>query len=190
MISETMTRSGMQRVLPRLAAPRVAWQHLGLGLVLLLSACLNCWNLAKEGYANSYYAAAVKSMLGSWHNFFFVSFDPGGFVTIDKPPLGFWIQTASARLFGFQGWSLLLPQAIAGVLAVAVLFVLVRRVFGPVAGLVASLALAVTPISVGTNRNNTIDSLLVLTVLLATWAVLKATECGRLSFLLLGMALV
>ena len=25
--------------------------------------------------------------------FFFVSFDPGGFVTIDKPPLGFWLLT-------------------------------------------------------------------------------------------------
>jgi 4-amino-4-deoxy-L-arabinose transferase-like glycosyltransferase len=190
MISETMTRRGMQRVLPRLAAPRVAWQHLGLGLVLLLSAGLNCWNLAKEGYANSYYAAAVKSMLQSWHNFFFVSFDPGGFVTVDKPPLGFWIQTASAKLFGFHGWSILLPEALAGVLSVTLLYHLVRRIFGPTTGLIAALALAVTPISVVTDRNNTIDSLLVLTVLCAAWATLKAVETGRLRWLLLSMTLV
>ena len=54
-----------------------------------------------------------------------------------------------------------------------------RRVFGAVAGLLAALALALTPISVVTNRNNTIDSLLVLTLLLAAWAVLKATRAGQ-----------
>ncbi|HEY7294066.1 MAG TPA: glycosyltransferase family 39 protein [Dehalococcoidia bacterium] len=166
------------------------WQWLGLAAVMLLAGCLNFLRLSDEGYANGYYAAAVKSMLQSWHNFFFVSFDPGGFVTIDKPPLGFWIQTASAKLFGFHGWSLLLPQALAGMLSVGVLFFVVRRVFGNVAGLLAALALAVTPISVATNRNNTIDSLLVLTVLLASWAVLKATERGSLRWLLLSMVLV
>ena len=69
-----------------------------------------------------YYAATVLSMLQSWHTFFFVSFDPGGFVTVDKPPLGFWIQAASARLLGFSGLSILLPEALAGVASVAVLY--------------------------------------------------------------------
>jgi 4-amino-4-deoxy-L-arabinose transferase-like glycosyltransferase len=166
------------------------WEPLALAAILAVAGCLDFLQLSREGYANSYYAAAVKSMLQSWHNFFFVSFDPGGFVTVDKPPLGFWIQTASARLFGFHGWSILLPQALAGVLSALVLFLLVRRAFGPVAGLLAALALAVSPISVVANRNNTIDSLLVLTVLLATWAVLEATHGGRLRWLLAGMALV
>ena len=133
-----------------------------------------------EGYANSYYAAAVKSMLQSWHNFFFVSFDPGGFVTVDKPPLGFWIQTTSAKLFGFSGFSILLPEALAGVLSVGVLYRLVRRFFGPIAGLLAALFLAITPISVVTNRNNTIDSLLVLCSLAAAWVTLRAAERGQL----------
>ena len=73
-----------------------------------------------------YYGAAVKSMLTNWHNFFFASFDPGGFLAIDKPPLGFWVQVLSARLFGFSVFSVLLPEAIAGVLAVALIFHLVR----------------------------------------------------------------
>src|SRR5579883_2207230 len=174
----------------RLAALRPPWQWPALAGVLAVAAALNLIALGREGYANGYYAAAVRSMLQSWHNFFFVAFDPGGFVTVDKPPLGFWIQTASAKLFGFHGWTILLPEALAGVASVAVLFFVVRRVFGPVAGLLAALALALTPISVATNRNNTIDSLLVLTVLLAAWAVLKATESGRLRWLVLGMALV
>src|SRR5579883_1799233 len=174
----------------RITDQRWSWQWLGLAGVLIISACLNLLQLSREGYANTYYAAAVKSMLMSWHNFFFVSFDPGGFVTIDKPPLGFWIQTASAKLFGFSGFSILLPEALAGVLSVAVLYRLVARVWGRGAGLLAALFLAVTPISVATNRNNTIDSLLVLAVLLAAWAVMRAVETGRLRWLLLGAVLV
>src|SRR5579885_2419034 len=174
----------------RLAVLRPPWQWPALAAVLAVAAALNLIAISREGYANGYYAAAVRSMLQSWHNFFFVAFDPGGFVTIDKPPLGFWVQTASAKLFGFHGWSLLLPQALAGVLSVAVLFFIVRRRFGNVAALLAALALALTPISVATNRNNTIDSQLVLTSLLAAWATLKATERGSLRWLLLAMALV
>jgi len=158
--------------------------------ILLLTAFLHFYRLGQEGYANLYYAATVQSMLTSWHNFFFASFDAGGFVTVDKPPLGFWIQAASAALLGFSGWSLLLPQALAGVLSVGLLYHLVQRVFGPVAGLLAALVLAVTPIFVAANRNNTIDSLLVLTLLLAAWAVSRAAEEGRPRWLLLGMFLV
>ncbi len=94
------------------------WHGLALAAVLILSAFLNLYGLTGEGYSNNYYSAAVKNMLTSWQNFFFVSFD-AGFVSVDKPPLGLWVQTASAWLLGFHGWALLLPQALAGVLSVA-----------------------------------------------------------------------
>lgn len=175
--------------MPRIGG-RLRWQHLGLTLTLLLATCMNCWQLTDEGYGNTYYAAAVKSMLTSWHNFFFVSFDAGGFVAVDKPPLGLWIQAASARIFGFHPLSLLLPQALAGIAAVALLYYLVTRAFGATAGLLAALALAVMPISVVTNRNNTSDGVLVLALLGAAWAVSVAAESGRLGPLLLGAALV
>src|SRR5919112_6264066 len=165
------------------------WPGLALAAILVLSAFLNLYGLTSEGYPNSYYAAAVKNMLTSWHNFFFVSFD-AGFVSVDKPPLGLWIQAASAYLFGFNGVTLLLPQAIASVLSVALLYHLVRRTFGPVAGLLSSLALAVTPIIVVTSRNNTMDMLVVLFVLLAAWALVVAAERGSLGLLLLGAAIV
>src|ERR671933_2809064 len=127
------------------------WHRLALAAILVLSAFLNLYNLAGEGYANDYYAAGVKNMLTSWHNFFFASFD-AGFVSVDKPPVGFWIQAASAWLFGFHGWSLLLPQALAGILSVGLLYQLVGRAFGPAAGLLAALTLALTPISVVLDR--------------------------------------
>jgi 4-amino-4-deoxy-L-arabinose transferase-like glycosyltransferase len=163
--------------------------RLALAAVLILSAFLNLSWLSSEGYANSYYAAAVKNMLTSWHNFFFVSFD-AGFVSVDKPPLGLWVQAASAYLFGFNGLSLLLPQAIAGVLSVALLYHLVRRTFGPIAGLLAALALAVTPISVAVQRNNVMDALLILVLLLAAWAFIVAAEKGSPGWLLIGAVVV
>src|SRR3954470_23879142 len=130
----------------RTSAAKASWQGPALAGVLTLSAFLNLFHLTNVGYGIPYYAAAVKNMLSSWHNFFFVSFD-AGFVSVDKPPLGLWFQAASAYLFGFHGPSLMLPQGIAGVLSVAVLYHLVRRSFGLVAGLLAALVLALTPIS-------------------------------------------
>src|SRR5579884_3096460 len=164
--------------------------RIALGAIVLLSIFMNFFQLGQNGYGNLYYAAGVRSMADSWHNFFFVSFDPGGFVTIDKPALGFWLQTLSTKIFGFTPFSIFLPQAICGVLAVLLLYYLVRRHFGVVAGLVAALALAVTPISVVTDRNNTIDGTLALALLLAAWAVIHAAETGKLRWLLLSAVFV
>ena len=166
------------------------WSRVALGAILLLSAFMNFFLLGQNGYGNFYYAAGVRSMLDSWRNFFFFSFDPGGFVSIDKPPLGFWLQALSAKIFGFTPFSLFLPQAICGVLAVALLYYLVRRHFGEMAGLIAALVLAVTPISVLTNRNNTIDGTLALVLLLAAWALIHAAEMGKLRWLLLSSVFV
>lgn len=166
------------------ARPTSPWHLLALGGVLFLALCLHFFQLEQIGYGNLYYAAAVKSMLTSWHNFFFVSFDPGGYVSVDKPPLGLWMQALSALVFGFNGWALMLPQALAGVWSVALLYQLVRRAFGPTAGIIAALVLTLTPINIAANRNNTMDSQLVFTSLLAAWAVIKAAETGKLRWLI------
>ena len=162
------------------------WEGISLAGVVTLSAVLGFVRLGREGDSNLYYAAAVKSMLTSWHAFFFVSFDSGGFVSVDKPPLGLWVQAASAFLLGFHGWSLLLPQALAGVASVWLIHRVVGRAFGPVAGLVAALTLAVTPINVATDRTNALDGLLVPMLLLAAWAASVAAERGTLRPLLLA----
>ncbi|MGQ9684193.1 MAG: glycosyltransferase family 39 protein [Anaerolineae bacterium] len=161
-----------------------------LGSIVTLAAALRFANLGALGYANHYYAAAVKSMLLSWHNLFFVAAEPGGSVSVDKPPVGLWLQAISASVFGVNGFAVLLPQILAGIASVVVLYHLVRRWFGATAGLLAALALAVTPIAVATDRNNTMDSTLILTLLLAAWAFIKATESQQLRYLLLGAALV
>ncbi len=163
---------------------------LALGMIVALAAALRFANLETLGYANHYYTAAVESMLQSWHNFFFVAAEPGGAVSVDKPPLGLWLQTISAYFLGVNGFAVLLPELVAGLLSIVVIYHLVRRSFGTVAGLLAALALAITPVVVATDRNNTIDSLLILTLLLAAWAFIKATESSQRRYLLLGAVLV
>ncbi|MEY8764216.1 MULTISPECIES: glycosyltransferase family 39 protein [Clostridium] len=165
-------------------------EKLALFAVMALSAVLNLANLGAEGYGNEYYAAGVKSMLVNFKNFFFVSSDPGGFVSIDKPPLGFWIQTLSARVFGFSGWSILLPQTLAGVVSVVILYYMVKRSFGKAAALVSALCLAVTPVFVAASRNNTVDNLLVMVLLFACMFLSRAAEKGKFKYLLISLVLV
>jgi 4-amino-4-deoxy-L-arabinose transferase-like glycosyltransferase len=148
-----------QPVVPSKNGWPLLWRQLALAGVTLISIFMNFYQLGHNGFGNLYYASTIRSMLDNLHNFFFASFDPGGFVSIDKPPLGFWLQAASAKIFGFTPLSIFLPQALAGVLSVLLLYHLVRRHFGVIAGLLAALALAISPISVVTNRNNTIDRL-------------------------------
>jgi 4-amino-4-deoxy-L-arabinose transferase-like glycosyltransferase len=167
-----------------------ALRYIGIILILILSVLLHFLWLGQEGLANLYYAAGVKSMMLNWYNFFFVAFDPGGFITIDKPPLGFWLQTISAKVFGFQGWSIIFPQAVSGVIAVYLIYLLVNRYHGQGAGLIAALVLAVTPIFVAASRNNTIDVLLVTTVLFAVLVFLPATEELSLKKLLMAFFLI
>ena len=151
---------------------------------------LRAWNLDEGGILVPYYYAGVRSMLQSWHNFFFNAFDPAGFVSLDKPPLAFWLQTASAKLLGFNRFAVLLPQVVEGVAAIALLYWLVRRQFGVPAGLLAALFLALTPISVAVDRSNNTESCLVLVLMLATWAFFCAIETGRPRWLLATAALV
>ena len=165
------------------------WHQLALVGIALIAIFMDFFQLGANGYG-SYYPPAVRSMMDNWHNFFFASYDPGGFVTVDKPPVGFWFQVASAKIFGFSPVSILLPQALAGVLSVLLLYYLVKRHFGVVAGLLAALALAISPISVVTNRNITIDSTLALTLLVGAWAVIRAAETGKLRWLLLSAVMV
>ncbi|EKQ50204.1 MULTISPECIES: glycosyltransferase family 39 protein [unclassified Clostridium] len=165
-------------------------ENICIALILLLSAILNFANIGIDGYGNSYYAAGVKSMTLSLKNFFFVSFDPGSFVTIDKPPMGFWIQAIFAKIFGFSGWSILLPQALAGVVSVYLIYYLVRKSFGSAAGLISAVCLAITPVFVAASRNNTIDNLLVVTLLFACIALTKAAEAGKARYLYLSLLLV
>lgn len=139
---------------------------------------------------NPFYDAAVRSMGLSWHNFLFGAFDPGARLAVDKPPLDLWLQVASVKVFGWSGWALKVPEAIGGTLAVPVLYDAVRRAAGRGAGLGAALTLALMPVSVLTSRSDTMDSLMMLVVVVALWLTVRAASRGsRLLLVLAGVAL-
>ncbi|OFW60312.1 MAG: hypothetical protein A2133_10155 [Actinobacteria bacterium RBG_16_64_13] len=168
----------MARPRPGGSGRRPWWAIAGLAAIAVLALLVYSWSLSRNGMANSYYAAAVKSATVSWKAFFFGSLDPGSFITIDKPPVSIWVMALSARLFGFSSWSMLLPQALAGVASVLILHRLVRRWAGDVAALIAALAFALTPVSVLIFRYDNPDAMLTLLLLLAAWAVWSAVERG------------
>jgi 4-amino-4-deoxy-L-arabinose transferase-like glycosyltransferase len=144
--------------------------------LLALAGVLNLWALSRNGWANDYYAAAVRSMSTSWHDFLFASLDRSGVMTVDKPPLALWVQALSVRLFGYGSLSILVPQALMGMASVALVYDLVRRRFGRLGGFIGGLTLALTPITVAISRHNNPDALLVLCSVAALWCAVRAFD--------------
>lgn len=151
--------------------------------ILVAAAALRLWSLDQDGWGAEYYTAAVRSMLHGWHNFFFAAFDPAGFISVDKPPVALWVQVISARLFGFSPLSVLVPQAVIGVVSVWLTWLMVRRPAGAVPALLAALLMALSPLLVAVNRTNNMDSCLLLCLLLSAVAFLRAAETGERKFL-------
>lgn len=165
---------------------RLRW--LALALIVALAAALRLIDLGAVR-VDPFYDAAVRSMGVSWHNFFFGAYEPGGSVSIDKPPVDLWLQVASVKLLGWGSVSLKLPEALAGTAAVALLYAAIRRPFGTLAGLVAALALAVLPIEVITARSDTMDAVMMLMLVLALFLLVRACASEQRGTLwLLGAA--
>ncbi len=175
---------------PLLQKAKAKWYAFALAGIVLLSFGLNFYAIAQLGYGNAYYAAAIKSMTQSWHNFFFISFDPAGLVSVDKPPLGLWVQALFVLVFGYHGWVMLLPQALAGAGSSAMMYTLTAKRFGRPAGLAAALVFAVTPAVVVASRNNTMDMQLILVLLVAVWFLFRSIETGKWRWLFLCAVLV
>ncbi|MEA2142844.1 MAG: hypothetical protein QOI64_1274, partial [Solirubrobacteraceae bacterium] len=164
---------------PRLAVRPLALARTGASTAIVaitaLAAVLRFANFSQVP-SNSFYSAAVRSMGQSWHNFLFGAFEPAAQVSIDKTPVDLWLQVASTKLFGFSSVAVRLPEAIAGVLAVPLLYDLVRRLLGRTAGLGAAAALALLPISIVTAHSNTMDSLMMALDVLAAWLVVVGAQ--------------
>ena len=167
-----------------------AWVRPALLGVLAATAVLYLWDLGASGWANSFYSAAVQASTKSWKALLFGSFDSSNFITVDKPPGALWLMDISARIFGVNAWSILVPEALTGVATVALVYATVRRWFGASAGLIAAAVTAVTPVAVLMFRFNNPDALLVLLLTAATYAVTRALEGASVRWLALAGALV
>ncbi|MGY2123088.1 glycosyltransferase family 39 protein [Nocardia gipuzkoensis] len=166
------------------------WEYPALATLLLGTAVAYLCNLSANGWGNSFYSAAVQAGSVSWKAFFFGSSDAANSITVDKPPASLWLMELSVRAFGLNSWSILAPEVLLGVATVALLWATVRRPFGPAAGLLAGLALAVTPVAALMFRFNNPEALLVFLMVAAAWAMTRAVEDGRRRWLVLTGALI
>ncbi|MEU4239593.1 glycosyltransferase family 39 protein [Actinoplanes sp. NPDC026619] len=162
------------------------WVRPSLYALLLLTGVLYIWGLDKSGWANAFYSAAAQAGSVSWKAFFYGSSDAANSITVDKTPAFLWVMSLSARIFGVNSWSILVPQALMGVASVGLLYSSVKRWFGPAAGLIAGATLALTPIAVLMFRFNNPDAMLVLLMIAGAWATSRAIENGKTKWLLLA----
>jgi 4-amino-4-deoxy-L-arabinose transferase-like glycosyltransferase len=158
-----------------------------VGAITLGAAVLRLTAIGKVS-PDPFYDAAVRSMGMSWHNFFFGAFEPGGSVSIDKPPVDLWLQVISVKLFGFSSTTLKLPEVFAGIVSVPLLYAAVRRMWDAPAGIAAALAIAVLPVEVITSRSDTMDAVMMALIVLALLLIVRAVESGRQAWLLAGAA--
>ncbi len=165
-------------------------QRLALAVLLGATAVLYLWNLSASGWANAFYSAAAQAGADNWTAFLFGSSDMANSITVDKPPAAIWVMALSVKLFGLNSWSLLVPQALMGVGSVGLLYLSVRRWYGSNAGLLAGAALALTPIAALIFRFNNPDALLVLLLIAAAYAMVRATEAAAVRWLMLAAALI
>jgi 4-amino-4-deoxy-L-arabinose transferase-like glycosyltransferase len=175
---------------PREAVGDQRWVRPALIALLLLTALAYLLDLSASGYANSFYAAAVQAGTKSWKAFFFGSLDSSSFITTDKPPASIWVMALSGRIFGFSSWSMLAPQALEGVAAVALLYATIKRWFGAPAGLAAGTMLAITPVAALMFRFNNPDALLVTLLVAAAYCLVRALEAAGTRWILATGALV
>ncbi len=169
----------LRRVLFRWLSPEGQpwWARPALLMMAVVAGVLYGWRAT--GNLEIYYAAGVRSMSMSWHDFFFAALDPRGTVSLDKLPGAFWVQALSCRLFGFSAAAIVAPQVAEGVITVLVLFRAVRRLAGPLAAVTAAAVLTLSPATVALNRGNISDTLMVLLLVLAADAAVAAVLTGR-----------
>ncbi|WP_438804488.1 ArnT family glycosyltransferase [Nocardia alni] len=180
---------------PQPAAPRAtllggrAAERIGLAGLLIATAVMYLWNITIDGMGNQFYAGAAWAGSKSWEALLFGSLDPGNFITVDKPPVSQWVMGLSGKIFGFSSASMLIPQALMAVAAVALLYGAVRRVTkSHYMALLAGAALALTPVAALMFRFNNPDAVMVLLMMAAAYATVRAIEQASTRWILLAGA--
>ncbi|MGO4804138.1 glycosyltransferase family 39 protein [Arthrobacter sp. 2MCAF15] len=165
------------------------WERPALLVLIAFSTLLYTWGLDRNGWANSFYSAAAMSGSLDWTAFMFGSSDPNNAISVDKPPLSLWVMSLSVRIFGLNSWSLLLPQALMGVISVYLLYRMVRKRFDAATALLSASFLAAIPVATVMFRYNNPDALLTLLMIGIVYLTLKAVDSSRFRWLLLAGAL-
>src|SRR5579871_4677781 len=99
----------------------------------------------------------------------------------EKPPLVYWAEAASIHIFGMNEFAVRLPAALFSVGEVVVTAALAEVMFGEAVGILAAIALALSPLFFGFARFATLDPALAffMTAALGTfWMAARARDFG------------
>jgi len=154
----------------------ITWDRVGLIVLLVATAVMYLWNITINGMGNQFYAAAAQAGSKNWEALLFGSLDAHNFITVDKPPVSQWVMGLSGQLFGFSSASMMIPQALMAVAAVALLYGAVARISGPRIGLLAGAVLALTPVAALMFRFNNPDAVMVLLMTAAAYCTVRAVQ--------------
>jgi 4-amino-4-deoxy-L-arabinose transferase-like glycosyltransferase len=178
------------------AAPRrrritaTSWDRIAFAVLLVATAVMYLWNITINGMGNQFYAGAAQAGSTNWEALLFGSLDSNNFITVDKPPVSQWVMGLSGQLFGFSSASMLVPEALMAVMAVALLYGAVRRISGPRAALLAGAGLALMPVAALMFRYNNPDAVMVLLMMAAAYCGVRALERASAKWIALaGLAL-
>ena len=161
----------------------IPWERVGLIALLVATAVMYLWHITINGMGNQFYAAAAHAGSQNWEALLFGSLDPHNFITVDKPPVSQWVMGLSGQIFGFNSASMLIPQALMAVAAVALLYGAVARISGPRAGLLAGAVLALTPVAALMFRFNNPDAVMVLLMTAAAYCTVRAVQRASVTWL-------
>jgi 4-amino-4-deoxy-L-arabinose transferase-like glycosyltransferase len=167
-----------------------SWDRIGLAVLLLATAAMYLWKITINGMGNQFYAGAVQAGSTNWEALLFGSLDPRNFITVDKPPASQWVMGLSGQIFGFSSASMLIPEALMAVAAVALLYAAVARLTTRRTGLLAGAALALTPVAALMFRFNNPDAVMVLLMMAAAYCTGRAMQRASAKWIVLaGVAL-
>nr|WP_197748127.1 glycosyltransferase family 39 protein [Mycolicibacterium helvum] len=176
------------QVTGRFGLSSTAWRRIALGALLLATAITYLWNITINGMGNGFYAGAAQAGSKNWEALLFGSVDPDNFITVDKPPVSQWVMGLSGQIFGFSSASMLIPEALMAVGAVALLYGAVRRISGTGAALFAGAAFALTPVVALMFRYNNPDAVMVLLMMFGAYCSVRAMERASAKWLMLAGA--
>lgn len=94
----------------------------------------------------------------------------------DKPPGGFWIEAIFFKLFGISELTARLPQAIAGLLTLYIIYFLGSKLFNRTVGFASAVSLSSTFWFLSRARSGNLDVLLTLFFVLTVYLAVLATE--------------
>ena len=154
----------------------IGTKKIAIGVLLILTAITYLFGALQNGMANSYYAAAVQAASSNFTAWLFGSLDAANFVSVDKPPLSTMIMGLSARIFGFSSFSMLLPNVLAGVITVYLVYRITRYYFGFKSGIIAGGILAVTPVVTLMSGFNNPDAILMCFLTASGYFLIRALD--------------